>query len=376
MAVTITTPTFTNRVVQYPGRYVLNNVSGNTYDLVRSEGTVTVAGTPQNEATFNKIKTDLDALNTNIGKIETNGIIGDNEFGAILVTNLNTITKCGFYQCSTSATGVPPSVPTNTKWLVLHENNTTSETDYKYQRAVAMAPSISPISYERTNVAGWNDWKLIPNDADITDLKNVTKFITATAGSNGDFKININNVLETGLTVYVTFPVATVLTANSRFSIDNGTTYKNVFIDNIQSIAKSIIFKSLMLRYDGTQWQVIELLSYSTSEIKTNEIWTNGKPIYKKTFVGNMPSGGVDATVNIFSLGGLNIDEKWIDYGNSFYKATTSPYEQLLLNWYYSSTDWCRTNCTNDYVRIRYGSVVNSTLFTYVIIVKYTKTTD
>ena len=166
MAVTITTPTFENRVVEHPSRYTLTNVSGSTYDLARDEGTVTTAGTPQNEATFNKIKDDLDAIKINIDYIETNGIIGTTEFGAITVTDLNAISKCGFYECNNSATGVPPVVVGSSKWLVLHQNNNTSGTDNKYQRATALAPDA--ITYERTSVAGWNNWKLVPNDARIT----------------------------------------------------------------------------------------------------------------------------------------------------------------------------------------------------------------
>ena len=37
---------------------------------------------------------------------------------------------------------------------------------------------------------------------------------------------------------------------------------------------------------------VLENSSYSTSEIKTNATWIDGKPIYKKTFVVSIPSSG------------------------------------------------------------------------------------
>lgn len=52
---------FTDRVVQYPGRVVMNPVSGeaNTYDMSRAEGTVTAEGTPFNAETFNGMADDI-----------------------------------------------------------------------------------------------------------------------------------------------------------------------------------------------------------------------------------------------------------------------------------------------------------------------------
>lgn len=52
---------FTDRVVQHPGRVVMNPVSGeaNTYDMSRAEGTVAAEGTPFNAATFNQIADDI-----------------------------------------------------------------------------------------------------------------------------------------------------------------------------------------------------------------------------------------------------------------------------------------------------------------------------
>lgn len=52
---------FTDRVVQYPGRVTMVPVQGeaNTYDMSRSEGTVTTEGTPFNAATFNSIADDI-----------------------------------------------------------------------------------------------------------------------------------------------------------------------------------------------------------------------------------------------------------------------------------------------------------------------------
>lgn len=57
---------FTDRVVQYPGRVVMNPVSGeaNTYDMSRAEGTVTEEGTPFNAEAFNGIANMIHAYGT------------------------------------------------------------------------------------------------------------------------------------------------------------------------------------------------------------------------------------------------------------------------------------------------------------------------
>lgn len=56
------TTTYADRDVQYPNRYSLTNVSGTTYDLVRQEGTVNVAGTLLNKIKFDEIKTVVNGL--------------------------------------------------------------------------------------------------------------------------------------------------------------------------------------------------------------------------------------------------------------------------------------------------------------------------
>ena len=47
----------------------------------------------------------------------------------------------------------------------------------------------------------------------------------------------------------------------------------------------------------------LENSSYSTSEVKTNATWIDGKPIYKKTIsTGSLPENGATATTDISSL--------------------------------------------------------------------------
>lgn len=98
-------------------------------------------------------------------------------------------------------------------------------------------------------------------ETDIDKLENITKFISATATTNGDFKVNITNTLATGMIVYIAFPTATVNTASARLSIDNGTTYKNV----LNILASEIENRNVCFRYDGTNWQLNSIVNHTNS---------------------------------------------------------------------------------------------------------------
>ena len=144
----------------------------------------------------------------------------------------------------------------------------------------------TPISAENLNN--------IENGIDDVDarLTIVEKYLTATAGSNGDFKVNIPNTLATGMILNITFPVATVSTANARLSIDDGVTYKNLFISGIQALGNEVQSMSLILRYDGTNFVIKNQLEITRMEVETetNEI-LDGKRVYKKKInLGTFPN--------------------------------------------------------------------------------------
>lgn len=125
------------------------------------------------------------------------------------------------------------------------------------------------------------DARITTNANDIDKLENVVKYITATAGSDGDFYIDITNTLATDMIIYVNFPTATTLTANARFSIDNGVTYKNIFIRGAQALAREVSNLKKQLIYDGTQFIINEntvksiitgkFSSYSSPQVKLTE---------------------------------------------------------------------------------------------------------
>lgn len=95
--------------------------------------------------------------------------------------------------------------------------------------------------------------EIITSSAAITKLDNVTKYLTATATTNGDFKVNITNTLASGFIINVSFPAATNGASNARLSIDNGTNYKNIKdSDGNQLLASDVQNKKQLVYYDGT----------------------------------------------------------------------------------------------------------------------------
>lgn len=112
----------------------------------------------------------------------------------------------------------------------------------------------------------------------------------------------------------------------------------------------------------------------STNEVKTNEIWFNGKPIYKKMiYIQSLPN----ATATTYQHGISNVDKIWCDMSNSFldwnnasgsapfsYIGGTSFNSMIEIRAFTSSSFILDTHSTN-----------RSSLSAYITI-KYTKTTD
>ena len=79
---------------------------------------------------------------------------GDTSYGGTVITNLNTITKTGFYTCYGMATGVPNE---DYSWFVLHQNSNVG-TVSATQRAIAYLAG-NPLIYERVKIgSAWGAW--------------------------------------------------------------------------------------------------------------------------------------------------------------------------------------------------------------------------
>lgn len=110
---------------------------------------------------------------------------------------------------------------------------------------------------------------------------------------------------------------------------------------------------------------------YSTSEVKTNKVWIDGKPIYKKVLVGGSVSGGsgiiistntnnIDTMLTTTGFG-LNSGGSWWPLNRSH--ETTFNYQS---GFYYNKT----------YNRFEVNSGTNAGYTKVYIIMEYTKTTD
>ncbi|MBQ6477138.1 MAG: hypothetical protein IJI43_01695 [Bacilli bacterium] len=115
-----------------------------------------------------------------------------------------------------------------------------------------------------------------------------------------------------------------------------------------------------------------ELLS--TNEIKTNETFIDGKPIYRKMFyVSSLP----DATATAYQHGISNVDNIWCDISNSF------------IDWKNNSgvapLNYIGGTSFNSIVEVRAFTKTSFTIDTHstnrsglcgYVTLKYTKTTD
>ena len=108
--------------------------------------------------------------------------------------------------------------------------------------------------------------------------------------------------------------------------------------------------------------------AYSTEEVKTNKIWVNGKPIYRKVIARNKSiTNGTSITVS-----SLNIDEL-IKIGSINQNKNNN--NKYFGNYYDSSNEKINIHFNNDVnnIYVWAGSGVN---YTSTIWIEYTKTTD
>lgn len=106
--------------------------------------------------------------------------------------------------------------------------------------------------------------------------------------------------------------------------------------------------------------------SYSTSEVKTNKVWIDGKPIYRKVIARNQSiTNGTSISVS-----SLNIDEL-IKIGAI--NQNQSNNFKFFGDYYDSSNEKINIHLNNNDIQVWSGTGVN---YTSTIWVEYTKTTD
>lgn len=107
---------------------------------------------------------------------------------------------------------------------------------------------------------------------------------------------------------------------------------------------------------------------YSTSEVKTNKVWIDGKPIYRKTIdCGNLPEAGVMKTVehNISNLG------KIVNFSGLMSAAIG---HQMPFPWPWENNEFNSYFIDSTYIYLITNA--NRTTYSIIVTLEYTKTTD
>ena len=110
--------------------------------------------------------------------------------------------------------------------------------------------------------------------------------------------------------------------------------------------------------------------TYSLSEVRTNDVWIDGKPIYRRTVAMTQWDEEIDAT-------SWNIDTFFVDYAHSYFKATNYDisYTSGIINGDRSECD-VYYDITNKTIHWREGGLYSNTLDAAYYTFLYTKTTD
>lgn len=107
---------------------------------------------------------------------------------------------------------------------------------------------------------------------------------------------------------------------------------------------------------------------YSTSEVKTNKVWIDGKPIYRKTIdCGNLPEAGVMKTVehNISNLG------KIVNFSGLMFNAVG---HQMPFPWPWENSEFNSYFIDSTYIYL--DTNANRSEYSIIVTLEYTKTTD
>jgi len=129
------------------------------------------------------------------------------------------------------------------------------------------------VTYNNGTAPAINETNLNKNE-DATELN--TLFNTATISVNSDYILDIDSFysLSTGSKISIDFPTAIDDTQNARLSIDNGSTFKNIFQDGSQILGSAVEDTQQTLYYDGTQFNVTGVSQSQLSNLLVRAIVT------------------------------------------------------------------------------------------------------
>ena len=139
-------------------------------------------------------------------------------------------------------------------------------------------------------------------------------------------------------------------------------------LSNLKTTTKTSVVDSIN--------ELVDTQLYSTTEVKTNKVWIDGKPIYRKVITGTLPaisgSGSVDTNIahNI-----SNFENYTKISGYLIQKSTGNRYNFPILSSSGRLTSLYQITSTNIVVRSNNESW-SANNWDYEIILEYTKTTN
>lgn len=110
---------------------------------------------------------------------------------------------------------------------------------------------------------------------------------------------------------------------------------------------------------------------YSTTEVKTGDVWIDGKPIYRKVFTGTSPATAYSYVSNFITITNVGYIVNFFgEVGNQPINSIR-PASDSTINARY--TAWITRNGSTGLDGVFGSSAVNTL---YTITIEYTKTTD
>lgn len=110
---------------------------------------------------------------------------------------------------------------------------------------------------------------------------------------------------------------------------------------------------------------------FSSNEVKTDEVWIDDRPIYRKTFTINIGTALTSSEAHGITV--PNISNIWVDIGNSFFVSQSV---SQSMGHYSSSDDYSRIYLTSTTINCSFGSVYSTISKTAYITLKYVKESD
>lgn len=216
--------------------------------------------------------------NVPVNNLPNEAIYGSTQYGNNVATNLNTITKSGFYSCVSSATGVPTN---SYDWLVFH----IADGANMYQFACAVNSTI--VAYERIYINNtWEDWTLRNSDSgggvsEFNSLGTISGNFTlvenkiTTGYVNGNYTTSLPTVTDTTQQVTCILDFTTSNSAyptinkyinlTGTFAVTNG----DATVTGTNSILTSEVVAGSKINIAGTEYTVSSITSNNALELTT-----------------------------------------------------------------------------------------------------------